>query len=44
MTFLIVLHLKPKTLLYSVEFFIYINFECPNSLLKNSLFSVKLDI
>ena len=41
MTVLIVLHLKPKTLLYYVEFFIYINIKCPNSWLKNFLFSVK---
>ena len=35
MTFLIISHLKPKTLLYKVEFFIYINFKCSNSWLEN---------
>ena len=41
MMFFIVLHLKPKTLLYLVELFIYINLKCPNSWLKNIKFDWK---
>ena len=42
--FLIILHLKHKTLLYEVKFFIFINIKCSNSWLKNFEFWVKLDI